>query len=168
MTYTPILCLDFDGVIHGYQSGWKGAGNIPDMPVPGAIDFILKAVEAGWDVQIFSSRSKNPFGRLAMKRWLARHIGYAWLDGHNSPTLAEAECLGDAREFATHKIKWPWFKPAAMVTLDDRAIQFTGEWPDPSELRKFKPWRCPLPVELGDAQSRAAAPNTPSSVAAKD
>ena len=26
----PILCLDFDGVIHRYDSGWKGADVIPD------------------------------------------------------------------------------------------------------------------------------------------
>jgi hypothetical protein len=31
----PILCLDFDGVLHSYTSGWKGAAVIPDPPVPG-------------------------------------------------------------------------------------------------------------------------------------
>ena len=28
----PILCLDFDGVVHSYTSGWKGADVIPDPP----------------------------------------------------------------------------------------------------------------------------------------
>ena len=36
----PILCLDFDGVIHSFKSGWKGAGKIPDPPVEGAIEWI--------------------------------------------------------------------------------------------------------------------------------
>ena len=38
-----ILCLDFDGVIHSFTSGWRGAGIIPDPPVPGALDFIKDA-----------------------------------------------------------------------------------------------------------------------------
>ena len=35
----PILCLDFDGVLHTYSSGWKGADVIPDPPTPAVADF---------------------------------------------------------------------------------------------------------------------------------
>lgn len=147
MTYfqkrKPILCLDFDGVIHSYTSGWKGATVIPDPPVPGAIDAMLRYVEAGFDVAIYSSRSKNPFARWAMKRWLTREIGKWWKNGGHMPTyLVEAECMGDAKS-AVHYFKWPWFKPSAMVTIDDRALTFTGEWPAPGTIRQFKPWNKP-------------------------
>ena len=76
--YKPILCLDFDGVVHSYESGWKGAAVIPDPPVPGAIDFIRNAVEE-FRVAIFSSRSNQPGGLDAMKYWLRLHM----LDGHD-------------------------------------------------------------------------------------
>src|SRR5882672_3079773 len=36
----PILCLDFDGVLHSYSSGWKGADVIPDAPTPGMAAFL--------------------------------------------------------------------------------------------------------------------------------
>ena len=39
-----IVCLDFDGVIHSYSSGWKGPREIPDPPVPGAIRWIREFV----------------------------------------------------------------------------------------------------------------------------
>lgn len=70
----PILCLDFDGVIHSYLSGWKGAHFIPDPPVSGAMAFLIEAVKA-FDVQIFSSRSHQEGGIAAMKAW----VDY-WLD----------------------------------------------------------------------------------------
>jgi hypothetical protein len=41
----PILSLDFDGVIHSYTSGWKGADVIADPPVPGAFQFIGEALQ---------------------------------------------------------------------------------------------------------------------------
>lgn len=38
------------------------------------------------------------------------------------------------------QIKFPTKKPAAFLTIDDRAMQFTGVFPDPAHLLKFEPW----------------------------
>lgn len=137
----PIVCIDFDGVIHGYQSGWKGAHVIPDPPVPGAIDALFRFLDAGYEVAIFSARSKNIFGRFAMKSWLARAIRDHWECGGSLPSGIEAEYWGDAAG-VYRRFKWPWFKPSAIITIDDRAIQFTGNWQEftPDVVRAFKPW----------------------------
>lgn len=145
----PILCLDFDGVIHSYTSGWKGASAIPDPPVPGALEFILDAAEQ-FDVQIFSSRSHQWGGKRAMKKWLTHHYREMfWAspdiqEAAGDPTSwTHADIDDDAFKWGAHivqRIGFPWFKPPAMVTLDDRAITFTGNWPEVAELRSFKPW----------------------------
>ncbi len=124
----PILCLDFDGVIHSYSSGWKGAGVIPDEPVPGAAEFIEEASKH-FNIAIFSSRSRSLFGRFAMKRYMRKLLG--------DRTPADAFHSGD---FLWEDIQYPWFKPSAAVTLDDRAITFSGVWPAIAELRSFQPW----------------------------
>lgn len=121
MSYKPLLCLDFDGVLHSYTSGWKGADVVSDPPVPGAMLFILNAFASGWRVAIFSSRSNQPGGLDAMKDWLLHHM----VPGSRS-------LLDD--------IEWPLEKPPATLTLDDRAITFTGVFPDPEQLLSFKPW----------------------------
>ena len=69
----PILSLDFDGVLHSYASGWKGARRIPDPPTDGAVEFLLKALDH-FTVAVFSSRSRYFGGRRAMKAWLARAL----------------------------------------------------------------------------------------------
>lgn len=129
----PTLCLDFDGVIHSYSSGWKGATIIPDPPVPGAVAFILAALES-FEVAIYSSRSKEPGGIEAMQRWLA--VAY---DRHVHPRLSGPPGL-EAVDFAAVRLQWPTAKPAAFVTLDDRAVTFTGTWPAVDDLLAFKPW----------------------------
>lgn len=128
MADKPILCLDFDGVLHSYTSGWQGADVILDRPVPGALEFLSEAIEH-FDVQIYSSRSHQPGGIEAMQGWLA----YWWQHHHEEPPV-------DFHSLVKTEIGWPTEKPPAMVTLDDRAITFTGVFPEPADLLEFRPW----------------------------
>lgn len=123
----PILCLDWDGVIHSYTSGWKGARIIRDPPVEGAMKFIWDASEH-FVIAIFSSRSNQPGGRLAMQSYLYDHFKAYW---GTHATQADDKLS---------EIQWPTEKPAAFVTIDDRAITFTGTWPEIETLKAFKPW----------------------------
>ena len=127
----PILCIDFDGVLHSYSSGWKGARNIPDPPVTGAIEWLDSLVEDGeavcamaprfrdFDVCIYSSRSRYWGGRSAMRKWLLK-----W--GFPKDKL--------------ENIRFPLMKPPAFLQLDDRAMTFTGVFPSVREILSFKPW----------------------------
>ena len=126
----PILCLDFDGVIHSYVSGWKGAAVIPDPPVEGAMRFIWDAAPY-FQIAVYSSRSHQPGGVTAMQSWLAQHMRlYLAAD--------RTTC-----EDMLAEIQWPQEKPPAFLTIDDRALQFTGTWPKPEDLTQFKPWNRP-------------------------
>lgn len=132
----PLICVDFDGVLHSYVSGWKGVAEIPDPPMPGAMDWLREMYEGGFDVAIYSSRSKSCRGRRAMKAWLRVWIEQASWAQIMAPTTWELLYLEIGRW-----VQWPWFKPPAVATIDDRAIRFVGEWPTREELRAFKPWK---------------------------
>ncbi len=125
MANKPTLCLDFDGVIHSYTSPWKGASIVSDPPVPGAIAFLREAVKE-YTVAIYSSRSHQEGGLEAMQEWLEYN---AKEDAHSDEDLKWLE-----------EIEWPDYKPSAFLTIDDRALRFTGEWPSLDEIRLFKPW----------------------------
>lgn len=149
----PILCLDFDGVLHSYTSGWKGAATIPDPPVAKMVPFLEKAV-VEFDVQIFSSRSGQDGGIDAMQQWLRKHI-----EEHYDCAFAGNPKDFDSANALFHEIGWPTGKPSAMVTIDDRAIQFNGEWPAVAWLKAFQPWykrilsptgKFPMPAVSGD------------------
>lgn len=134
--FKKILCLDFDGVIHSYASGWKGPWTIPDPPVRDAIlwlqQFLLEncdppeeycsmAPDMPWRVCIFSSRSKYPFARRRMRQYLIENgLDAAWAE----------------------MIDFPTSKPPATVTIDDRAIQFNGRWNAGLKdmVLNFQPW----------------------------
>lgn len=132
----PILCLDFDGVLHSYSSGWKGADVIPDPPVNGMAAFLDKAVEV-FDVQVFSSRTHQPGGVEAMKTFIWDALAH-YFDcqfAGDPRGLERALAIRDA-------ISYPAEKPPAMVSIDDRALCFTGNFADfdPKRLLEFKPW----------------------------
>lgn len=149
----PTLCLDFDGVVNSYSSGWQGATVMPDPPVPGALEFIVEAF-GQFQVAIYSSRSSKWGGRRAMKRYVRDHLialGVSdtcppwwkeriWESAFADPWPDEVRYAAD---LVIDEIKWPLFKPPAMVTLDDRALTFTGTWPSIEALKSFKPWNKP-------------------------
>lgn len=146
----PILCLDFDGVIHSYTSGWKGADVIPDAPVPGAIAFI-EGARTRFQVAIFSSRSNQFGGIAAMKAYLEdcirEYLAKEWgLGGSDRREVVEAWM---------EDISFPTEKPPALVTIDDRAIQFTGQWPTYRELLDFQPWNKRHIADQGERMSGA-------------
>lgn len=133
MRKKPILCVDFDGVIHSYTSPWIDETTIPDPPVPGALRWLWKATE-WFNVMIYSSRSKSEAGRTAMMAWMCvesvKEFGADHpMCGHQDPDYVYP--IGFAAE-----------KPAAFLTIDDRALTFEGDWSeiDPADLLNFKPW----------------------------
>lgn len=126
----PELSVDFDGVIHSYERGWMGIDIILDPPVPGALRWLQRAQEF-WRISVYSSRSEREEGRRAM-----RNIIYGW-------ALIEFDDsdIGVVRKFV-EELNFPEHKPAAFLTIDDRALCFKGDWSalDPQKLLEFKPW----------------------------
>lgn len=125
--HKKLVCIDFDGVLHSYKSGWQGPRNIPDPPVDGAIMWLSNLVcFSGFmiEVCIYSSRNKYFRGKATMRAWLLKH------------GLPKAQ-IG--------RIKFPTKKPAAWVIIDDRAIVFTGKFPELNEIIDFKPWNLRKP-----------------------
>lgn len=110
-------CLDFDGVLHSYTSGWLGETVIPDAPTDGAQDFVRMVLSLGFTPVIASTRAHNAIGRKAMTDWLKRE-GFPKV-----PVVAG--------------------KPAASFYLDDRALRFEGpgKWPTEAEIKAAcVPW----------------------------
>ena len=114
----PTIIVDFDGVIHTYVTKWTDARTIPDPPVTDAIKWLTEAVER-FDVCIFSSRSGQDGGIAAMREYLLEH--------------------GLSQE-VMELLKFPTAKPAAIMTIDDRAFCFKGAFPPLNWIESFKPW----------------------------
>ena len=118
-SYKPTICLDFDGVVHSYTSGWHGSDVVKDEPVEGAFDFITKCFLNNYNVAIFSSRSHQDNGITAMKKW--------FIDNNMTKEVL-------------NKIQFPTIKPPAILYIDDRGFHFKGEWPSFDFINNFKPW----------------------------
>lgn len=132
MANKPILCVDFDGVIHSYEKGWQD-GAIYGTATAGFFPWLAKAKEH-FRITVYSSRSKTPEGIEKMRRWLENQE-CEWLlntsAGANANLAGNVGCIEFAHE-----------KPPAFLTIDDRAVTFSGSWEalDPETMSHFKPW----------------------------
>ena len=146
------ICVDFDGVLHSYTSGWQGAGTIADPPVPGAIEWLI-TMAPHYDIAIYSSRSKNLFGLLAMRKWIIEQLWNYFADetlkqmglsalkeAPNEAVSVFDGAVNDAIDGVIKNVRFPLFKPAAWLTIDDRAICFDGQFPGADEIDGFRPW----------------------------
>ncbi len=129
----PILCIDFDGVIHKYSGGWQN-GKIYDVVTDGFFEWAEKAARF-FKLVIYSSRSKDEDGIIAMGLWFTEQRRQ-WREKGGTASDGKLEF-----EFAHEK-------PPAFLTIDDRAIAFNGDWSelDPEKLAAFKPWNQRPPV----------------------
>ncbi len=125
------MCVDFDGVLHSYKSGWKGSATIPDPPVPGSIAWLC-GLTAEFNVVVCSARASRPWGWFAIRSWLRRAI-----TDHMGQEAWEWGVAHDVWD----RIRITSRKPAASVYVDDRAHRFDGvTFPTHQELRTMEPW----------------------------
>jgi hypothetical protein len=139
----PIVCIDFDGVIHSYERGWED-GFIYGELVPGFLEWVEQA-QPHFRLVIYSSRSGTPEGRSAMIKWLREKATAAGF-GHAFATYSAYEkpvvVLQRNKDAQPVSLEFAAAKPPAFLTIDDRSIQFNGDWIALriDELAQFKPW----------------------------
>ena len=148
-----MVAIEFDGVLHSAESGWQGADVIPDLPVPGAMQFLRRLVEdVRFEVFIHSSRCAESVGVVAVREWIDTHFLKAFeadfdagveFDGNNSGVnrveKPDASCLNRIA-WCRNRMRLVATTPPAAVILAGNAIQFNGAWPCLQELAEFKMW----------------------------
>lgn len=123
----PIICIDFDGVIHSYEHGWRN-GEIYGTVTKGFFEWAQEMAKH-FTLVIYSSRSKDIDDRGNMYRWF-RDRWNEWMRASQNVTLHI-----DDFTFAHEK-------PSAFITIDDRCICFDGDWSKitAESIFNFKPW----------------------------
>ena len=110
------VACDMDGVLHSYTTPWSAANEIPDPPVPGAIDW-LNEIHCHFDVVVHTTRGDQDGGNEAVTSWLREN-------GYTGPDLV-----------VTSK------KIPALIYIDDRAWRFEGDnFPTPRQVHEARPW----------------------------
>jgi hypothetical protein len=130
--FIPTVSLDFDGVIHIYDEGWKD-GAIYGDPMPGALRGIAKIQKTG-AVVVHTCRDPDP-----VAAWLREHDVAART--MREIRLAEGpahveDAFWQRQDFVlvTQK-KYP-----SVAYVDDLAIRFTS-WPQTlGDLDRFTGW----------------------------
>ena len=116
--HTKPIYVDFDGVIHRYDSKYTHISKINDGPVDGAIEWLNGLIADGrFKVHLFTTRNDKPEGTEAVKVWMAKH----GIQGIDKITFVEK-------------------KPNYFMVIDDRAFGFEGKFPTFDYIDGFKAW----------------------------
>ena len=115
-----VISVDFDGVLNSYKTKWNAAGDIPDEPVPGAIEW-LHGILQRFNVVIHTVRANIRGADESIFEWLLK----------NGLPPADLDRITVSAE-----------KPNAWIFLDDRAWRFEGpgSFPTVEQIEAFTPW----------------------------
>lgn len=114
------ICIDFDGVLSDYSSGYQGEDVFGDM-IKGADSATQILKEKGWTVIIYTTRPVTD----ALKKWLEDNkISYDYINENpDQPKDSEGSKL------------------MADIYLDDRGMRFNGDWDwTIRDIASFMPW----------------------------
>ncbi|MBK9055351.1 MAG: hypothetical protein IPL78_31960 [Chloroflexi bacterium] len=119
MSNKKYICVDLDGTIAHYDV-WIGPEHFGE-PIDGVHEALKALQEAGWLIIIFTTRHQVDL----IRRYLESHqIPFDYIN--ENPDQPDGAWAG---------------KPFADVYVDDRAVQFNGDWlATLQEVTHFKPW----------------------------
>lgn len=135
MSNKKYVCIDLDGTIAHYKE-WQGEEFFGD-PVEGVQDALEQLRKDGWKIIIYTTRSNDAL----IKGYLSEHsIPFDYIN-YNPDQPQNA--IGR--------------KPYADAYVDDRGIQFNGNWlVTVNEVRHFAPWETRTEVNHGDEYHKEA------------
>lgn len=135
MSNKKYVCIDLDGTIAHYKE-WQGEKFFGD-PVEGVQDALEQLRKDGWKIIIYTTRSNGALveGYLKKHSIPFDHVNY-------NPDQPKNAIGG---------------KPYADVYVDDRGIQFNGNWSVTlNEVRHFAPWEIRTELNHGDEYHKEA------------
>lgn len=103
------IAIDFDGVLHRYEKGWKGV-EPTEGPTKGAREFCLWLLDKGYKITVYSARTRHEGGVNEIYNWLMKN------------------------DFPTAGMLVVRRKPSALLFIDDRGFRFEGDF---SVVREF-------------------------------
>lgn len=116
----PTIAIDFDGTITRY-SGYKGK-LVFDLPFGGAKKYINKLRKDGWTIIINTTRKEILDVEMYLRDWGIYYDFVNYNPQNQERDLSDKKVIAD-------------------VYLDDRNVEFDGDWGKAFEkIKKFKPW----------------------------
>lgn len=129
------VCIDLDGTLAHYKE-WQGE-EFFGQPIEGAQAALRQLREHGWKIIIYTTRGNQPLIEDYLKK---NSIPFDYINYNpDQPPNAQGG------------------KPYADAYIDDRGIQFNGNWPVTlNEVLHFAPWETRTELNQGDAYRQEA------------